>query len=158
MWAAGHSLIKAKMREENAELGGEMSGHMFFADRFFGYDDAIYAALRLVEILTTSKKTLSELLSDLPPSFSTPEIRIDCPHDKKFEVVAEMQKYFSERYKTITVDGARVIMDGGWGLIRASNTQPALGLRFEAESDERLKEIRDEIEGQLTKIRESLGA
>lgn len=150
MWKAGHSLIKKKMREEGALLGGEMSGHIFFADRYFGYDDAIYASLRLLEMLSKDTRSLSEMLSDVPKTFSTPEIRLDCPDEKKFEVVASIRDYFVKKgYKLIDVDGVRVIFDDGWGLVRPSNTQPVIVLRFEAKTEARLKEIRGLIENKL---------
>ena len=149
MWKAGHSLLKAKMKETDALLAGEMSGHMFFKERYFGYDDAIYASLRLLEILANSGKPLSSLLSDLPKSVSTPEIRVDCPDDKKFIIAARATEYFRRHYDVIDVDGVRVQFAEGWGLIRASNTQPALVLRFEAQSDAKLKEYRALIENKL---------
>lgn len=149
MWKTGHSLIKQKMKEEKAELAGEMSGHMFFADRYFGYDDAVYASCRLLEIIADTGKTISDLLSDVPKTYTTPEIRVECPDDKKFDVVQKVTEYFRERYDVIDIDGARVLFDDGWGLVRASNTQPALVLRFEAMSEERLKEIRDLVESTL---------
>src|SRR5690606_16924777 len=124
------------MKEEQALMAGEMSGHMFFADEYFGYDDAIYAGARLLEICSRRGLLVSELLSDLPESFSTPEIRRDCPENIKFEVVKMAQQFFSQRYPTVTVDGVRVIFEDGWGLIRASNTQPVLVLRFESKSAE----------------------
>ncbi len=156
MWKAGHSLMKAKMREENAPLAGEMSGHMFFADRYFGYDDAIYGGARLLEILSESGKTISQMLADVPKTYSTPEIRVECREDLKFEVVKQAQAFFSQHYETITVDGVRLVFDDGWGLIRASNTQPALVLRFEAETQERLKEIRSLIEGKLEEFKKAV--
>jgi len=143
MWKAGHSLIKSKMKEEGALLGGEMSGHLFFAERYFGFDDAIYAGARLLEILSRTEKSLKELLADVPKMINTPEIRIDCPDEKKFGVVADLTGQFKKEYKVIDVDGARVLFDGGWGLIRASNTQPVLVLRFEATDEKRLQEIRE---------------
>jgi phosphomannomutase / phosphoglucomutase len=149
MWKAGHSLIKAKMKEEKAALAGEMSGHMFFADRYFGYDDAIYASCRLIEILAKAGKPLSTLLADLPPTFSTPEIRVDCPDDIKFTVVEEAKKQLAREHKIIDIDGVRVLFSEGWGLIRASNTQPALVLRFEATSEAALQRIRDIVESQV---------
>lgn len=149
MWRTGHSLIKQKMKEEKAELAGEMSGHIFFADRYFGYDDATYASCRLLEILATTGKTISELLSDVPKTCSTPEIRVECPDDKKFVVVEKVTEYFREHYNVIDIDGVRVLFDDGWGLVRASNTQPALVLRFEAISEERLAEIRGLVESVL---------
>jgi phosphomannomutase / phosphoglucomutase len=142
MWKAGHSLIKGKMKAEGALLAGEMSGHLFFADRYYGFDDAIYAGARLLEILTRDEKTLQDHLADVPVLVSTPEIRIDCPDDKKFGVVARLAEEFKKRYDVIDVDGARVLFDGGWGLVRASNTQPVLVLRFEAVDERRLQEIR----------------
>jgi len=152
MWKAGHSLLKAKMKETHALLAGEMSGHMFFKERYFGYDDAIYASLRLLEILANSDRPLSALLSDLPKSVSTPEIRVDCPDDKKFVIVEKATKYFRQHYDIIDVDGVRVRFPEGWGLIRASNTQPALVLRVEAQSPQRLSEYRAIIEGKLREL------
>src|SRR5439155_14299097 len=132
MWKTGHSLIKAKMKEEHAALAGEMSGHIFFADRYFGYDDAIYSACRLLEIVARSPVSLAEMLSDLPPTVVTPEIRVQCDDDRKFDVVEKVKSYFQQRYPVIDVDGARIIFPDGWGLVRASNTQDVLVLRFEA--------------------------
>jgi phosphomannomutase / phosphoglucomutase len=152
MWKAGHSLLKAKMKETKAVLAGEMSGHMFFADRYFGYDDAIYASLRLVELLARAGRPLSALLADVPKSFSTPEIRVDCPDDKKFKIAAAATEYFRRHYPVIDVDGVRVQFPEGWGLIRASNTQPALVLRFEAGSSEKLKEYRHIVETKLAEL------
>lgn len=142
MWKTGHSLIKSKMKETGAALAGEMSGHIFFADRYFGYDDAIYAALRVYEIASAHGGPLSELLADLPPSVSTPEIRVDCLEDKKFALVAAAKKRLSSGNKITDIDGVRVDFGDSWGLIRASNTQPVLVLRFEAPSQPRLDEIR----------------
>ena len=152
MWKTGHSLIKKKMKEENAELAGEMSGHIFFADRYFGYDDATYASCRLLEILTKTGRRISELLSDVPKTYTTPEIRVECPDDKKFAVVQKITDYFRERYNVIDIDGVRVLFEDGWGLVRASNTQPALVLRFEALSESRLSEIRKLVESTLADI------
>ncbi len=143
MWKAGHSLIKGKMKEEGALLAGEMSGHLFFAERYFGYDDAVYAGARLLEILTKTGKSVNELLSGVPKMVSTPEIRLDCPDEKKFQIVAELSEDFKEGHQVIDVDGARVLFDGGWGLVRASNTQPVLVFRFEAQDQERLEEIKE---------------
>jgi len=142
MWKAGHSLIKGKMKESGALLAGEMSGHLFFAERYFGYDDAIYAGARLLEILTRKGKSLKELLAGIPKRVNTPEIRMDCPDEKKFQVVEALAEDFKKEYEVIDVDGARVLFDGGWGLIRASNTQPVLVLRFEAEDENQLEAIR----------------
>jgi len=146
MWKTGHSLIKARMQETNAELAGEMSGHMFFADRYYGFDDALYAACRLLEIVSNSGKPLSAQLSDLPPTFATPEIRVKCPDDKKFTIVSAMLAKFQRDYDVIAIDGARIDFGKGWGLVRASNTQPALVLRFEAESPQLLAEYRKLVE------------
>ena len=152
MWKAGHSLLKAKMKETHALLAGEMSGHMFFADRYFGYDDAIYASLRLLQIVARSDKPLSALLDDLPKSISTPEIRVDCPDDMKFVIAEKAKEYFRRHYDIIDVDGVRVRFPEGWGLIRASNTQPALVLRFEAQSPEKLNEYRGIVEQKLKEL------
>lgn len=149
MWKAGHSIIKAKMKETGAVLAGEMSGHIFFADRFYGFDDATYAGARVLEILSNTDKTLSELLSDLPETFSTPELRVDCTEEKKFEVVQQIAGEFSKTNKVITIDGARILFENGWGLVRASNTQAILVLRFEADSEENLKEIRETVENRV---------
>jgi len=123
-----------------------MSGHIFFADRYFGYDDGIYASCRLLEILAQSGKTIPDLLSDVPKIFATPEIRVDCPDDQKFELVERVKESFRKEYPIVDVDGVRVLFPDGWGLVRASNTQPALVLRFEARSAERLGEIRALVE------------
>lgn len=146
MWKTGHSLIKARMQETNAELAGEMSGHMFFADRYYGFDDALYAACRLLEIVSRSDAPLSTHLSDLPPSFSTPEIRLDCPDERKFAIVSAVLARFQTDYEVIAIDGARINFGQGWGLVRASNTQPVLVLRFEAQSHELLREYRKLVE------------
>ena len=146
MWRTGHSLIEEKMREEKAALGGEMSGHIFFADRYLGYDDAIYASCRLVELLSKTEKKLSQLLSDVPKTFITPEIRVDCPDEIKFRVVEIVREALRRDYPVIDVDGARVKFEDGWGLVRASNTQPVLVLRFEALTQDRLNEIRGLVE------------
>ncbi len=146
MWKAGHSLIKAKMKETDAALAGEMSGHIFFADRFYGFDDATFAGARVIEILSKADKPLSALLADLPPTFSTPELRVDCSDDTKFDVVARVAEYFARDHEVITIDGARIIFEHGWGLVRASNTQAILVLRFEAQSDEHLAKIRSIVE------------
>lgn len=146
MWKAGHSLIKDKMKKEKALLAGEMSGHIFFNDRYFGFDDAIYATCRVIEILLKEGKPLSTLLSDLPKTFNTPEIRIDCPDEKKFETVERVKKILSKDYPIIDIDGVRVKFAEGWGLLRASNTGPILVMRFEASSEERLSEYRGLVE------------
>ncbi|MCD6319523.1 MAG: phosphomannomutase/phosphoglucomutase [Candidatus Desulfofervidaceae bacterium] len=149
MWKVGHSLIKSKLKEEKALLAGEMSGHIFFADRYFGFDDGIYASLRFLEIVDKTGKKPSELIADLPKTYSTPEIRTECPDEIKFEVVKKAQSYFPKHYNTVTIDGVRIIFEDGWALIRASNTQPVLVLRFEATSEERLEEIRNIVEEKL---------
>ncbi len=157
MWKTGHSLIKQKMKETGALLAGEMSGHIFFADRFFGFDDATYAALRLCEILSEEERPFSAMLQDVPETVSTPEIRMACREDLKFHIVDKVKHSLSsEGYKIIDVDGVRVVFEDGWGLIRASNTQPVLVLRFEANSPERLDELRTLIEGRLEEARKSL--
>jgi phosphomannomutase/phosphoglucomutase len=152
MWKAGHSLIKSKMKEEKAPLAGEMSGHLFFADRYFGFDDAIYSTIRLLEIISSSDKPISEILSDVPQTFTTPEIRVDCPDNIKFQVVEEVKSYFRKNYKIIDVDGVRIPFGDGWGLVRSSNTQPVLVLRFEALTEERMRVIRETIENVLRDI------
>jgi phosphomannomutase/phosphoglucomutase len=146
MWKTGHSLIKAKMQETHAELAGEMSGHMFFADRYYGFDDAIYAACRLMEIVANSGKRLSAQLADMPKTVTTPEIRFDCPDELKFAVVSRATDELRGRHKILDVDGVRVLFLRGWGLVRASNTQPVLVMRFEAETEDLLHEYRREVE------------
>ena len=153
MYKTGHSLIKAKMKEMRAELAGEMSGHMFFADRYFGYDDALYAACRMIEIVARSGQPLSAQLAGLPKFVSTPEIRVDCPDEVKFQVVGRVAARFKATHKVIDVDGVRVLFDHGWGLLRASNTQPVLVMRFEAESEDWLQQYRGEVEAVLEEAR-----
>ncbi len=149
MWKTGHSLIEEKMHETHAPVGGEMSGHMFFSEGFYGFDDALYGAARLLHIIADSGKSVSELLADVPRFVSTPEIRVECPDDKKFGIVEEATKHFAAKYKVITVDGVRVLFGDGWGLIRASNTQPVLVMRFEARTKEQLDKIQSEMQGWL---------
>jgi phosphomannomutase/phosphoglucomutase len=156
MWRTGHSLIKEKMKEEKAVLGGEMSGHIFFADRYFGYDDAIYASCRLIELLSRTNKKLSQLLEDVPKTFITPEIRVDCPDEIKFKVVEKVKEDLRQSFSIIDVDGVRVQFRDGWGLVRASNTQPVLVLRFEAMTEKRLQEIKQLIEGKVQSAVSSL--
>lgn len=169
MWKTGHSVIKAKMKEEHALLAGEMSGHLFFADRYYGYDDAIYASCRLIEILVKQKRPLSSLFADVPPTVVTPEIRVECPDEQKFLVVEAVKERLTHAAnvrdfsttslsirEVITLDGVRVRFDEGWGLIRASNTQPALVLRFEGSSQEQLLQIRNYLERQLTETMKSI--
>jgi phosphomannomutase/phosphoglucomutase len=154
MWKTGHSLIKAKMKEVDAQLAGEMSGHIFFKDRYFGFDDGIYASCRLLEILARSGKRIPELLDGIPAMHATPEIRIECPDEIKFEVVERAKREFKEKnLKVIDIDGARIDFADGWGLVRASNTQPVLVLRFEAQTLDRLGEIRDLIESTIERIK-----
>ncbi|HTP50395.1 MAG TPA: phosphomannomutase/phosphoglucomutase [Anaeromyxobacteraceae bacterium] len=158
MWKAGHSLIKAKMKEEGALLAGEMSGHIFFGHRWFGFDDGIYSSARLLELVSRTPAPLSTLLSDVPRTYATPEIRVDCPEDKKFELVRRAQEWFAGRYQAVTVDGVRVVFPDGWGLVRASNTQPLLVLRFEARTPERLEEIEKLVSGKVDELKRELGA
>jgi len=156
MWKTGHSLIKEKMKNEKAVLGAEMSGHLFFADRYFGYDDAIYASCRLVELLSRTDQKLSQLLQDIPKTSITPEIRVDCPDEIKFQVVEKVKEELEKTYPIIDVDGVRVQFGDGWGLVRASNTQPVLVLRFEASTEKRLTEIKkwveDKVQAAIRKI------
>ncbi|MDP9054272.1 MAG: phosphomannomutase/phosphoglucomutase [Acidobacteriota bacterium] len=146
MWKTGHSLIKAKMLETQAELAGEMSGHIFFADRYYGFDDALYAACRLLEIVANTNEPLSSHLADLPATFATPEIRVDCADTAKFGIVSAVREKFQRDYDVIAIDGARINFGKGWGLVRASNTQPVLVLRFEAQSPELLAGYRRLVE------------
>jgi phosphomannomutase len=152
MYRTGHSLIKEKMRETGAPLAGEMSGHLFFADEYYGYDDAVYAAARLLRYLAAKNQTIEEMLADVPHFYATPEIRVDCPDDEKFEAVAQMTAYFKQKYDVNDVDGVRVLFGDGWGLVRASNTQPALVLRFEAKTPERLEIIKREMLDKLAEM------
>ncbi len=151
MWKTGHSLIKAKMKEEDSPLAGEMSGHMFFKDNYYGYDDAIFASLRLLQIISKTDEPLSKLASEIPYYHSTPEIRVDCSDETKFGIVEKVRDYFKKNYDVIDIDGVRVLFGDGWGLVRASNTQPVLVLRFEAKTEERLEEIKKIV---LNKLRE----
>ncbi len=155
MWKAGHSIIKAKMKETHAALAGEMSGHIFFADRFYGFDDATYAGARVLEILSKTDKKLSELLGDLPKTFSTPELRFDCSDERKFDIVSKIAAEFAKTNEVITIDGARILFENGWGLVRASNTQAILVLRFEADSEENLEIIRQRVEDRVNKLIEN---
>ena len=149
MWKTGHSVIEEKMHSTRAPVGGEMSGHMFFSEGFYGFDDALYGGARLLQIVADSGKSIRDLLADVPRFVSTPEIRVDCPDAKKFGIVAEAIRYFSARHEVITVDGARVLFGDGWGLIRASNTQPVIVMRFEARTKERLDAIQTEMQDWL---------
>jgi len=145
MWKTGHSFIKKKIKEEKALLAGEMSGHIFFADRFFGFDDAIYSSARLLELLSRSDKKISRMLSDLPKTFHTPEIRVYASDEVKFKIVEEVKKELSQKYPIIDIDGVRALYPRGWGLVRASNTQEVLVLRFEADTEKDLENIESEV-------------
>lgn len=150
MWRTGHSNLKKKMKETNSPFAGEMSGHLFFADRYYGYDDAIYASARMVELLSRSNKKVSELLDDAPQYYSTPEIRAEVVNDEeKFKIAEKAKEYFSANYEVIDVDGVRIQFGDGWGLVRASNTQPVLVLRFEARTPERLEELKNLVVNKL---------
>lgn len=156
MWKTGHSLIKSKLKELNGHLAGEMSGHICFKHRYFGYDDAIYATLRFVEIMSHHSGTVSSLLTDIPSTVATPEIRDDCPDQVKFKVAEAAQKAFPE-FQVITIDGIRINFEHGWALVRASNTQPILVLRFEAQTGQQLEEYRTLVLQRLHDIKRSLG-
>jgi len=157
MWRTGHSLIKQKIKEEKAPLAGEMSGHIFFADRWFGFDDAIYASARLLELLSRSEKKLSAMMADLPKTYSTPEIRIYASDEVKFKIVDEVRCELAARYPVIDIDGVRAIFPKGWGLVRASNTQAVIVLRFEADTEADLAAIQKEVRGVLQKVISTLG-
>ena len=156
MWRTGHSLIKDKMQKTGALLAGEMSGHMFFKHRWFGFDDGIYASLRLAELISRTDRPLSTWLEDLPPVVNTPEIRVECPDEIKFAVVEQVKKDLTGKCEVIDVDGVRVNFPDGWGLVRASNTQPVLVSRFEAQSNERLEEIRELVENAISAAKEKV--
>jgi phosphomannomutase/phosphoglucomutase len=158
MWRTGHSLIKQKIKEENAPLAGEMSGHIFFNDRWFGFDDAIYASARLIEILSRSGKTLSAMMADLPKTYATPEIRIYASDEVKFKIVDEVRRELAARVPIIDIDGVRAVFPAGWGLVRASNTQAVIVLRFEADTESDLAAIQKEVRGLLQKVINRLGA
>jgi phosphomannomutase/phosphoglucomutase len=156
MWKVGHSLIKAKMKESGALLAGEMSGHIFFKHRYFGFDDAIYATARLVEILSRTSTPLSDLLADVPVTYATPEMRIDVPDAIKFEIAETIADTLGQQYEVVAIDGVRVIFEDGWGLIRASNTQPALVIRAEAQNPARRDEITAFLLDQISETRAAL--
>jgi phosphomannomutase/phosphoglucomutase len=158
MWKVGHSLIKQRMKELGAVLAGEMSGHIFFAHRYLGFDDGVYAGARLLELLSHETRSLAQLVDTLPVMLNTPEIRADVPDDLKFELVKRVTARLRAHGEVNDIDGARIRLPGGWGLVRASNTQPALVLRFEAESAARLNEIRALVEHELAAARDELGA
>jgi phosphomannomutase/phosphoglucomutase len=157
MWKAGHSLIKKKIKEEKAVLAGEMSGHIFFSERWFGFDDAIYASARLLEILSRSPRRLSEMLADLPRTFTTPEIRIYASDEAKFRLVEAVKKDLASRHPVIDIDGVRAVFPKGWGLVRASNTQAVIVLRFEAATQEDLEAIQKEVRAAVAKAARELG-
>jgi phosphomannomutase/phosphoglucomutase len=152
MWKTGHSLIKAKMKETGAEIAGEMSGHMFFSEGFFGFDDALFAAGRLLRYVAASGRTLDQLVDSMPQYFATPETRLACPEERKFQVPELLKAEFAGRYRIVDIDGIRVEFGDGWGLVRASNTQPVLVVRFEARTEARLAEIRDTMMSALRKL------
>jgi phosphomannomutase/phosphoglucomutase len=152
MWKTGHSLIKKKMKEEGAPLAGEMSGHIFYKDGYFGFDDGIYVSLRLVQWLSSQDRSLSQIVDELPKFHSTPEIRITCPDEDKFQVVERLTEEFKKEYEVIDIDGARVLFGDGWGLVRVSNTQPILVLRFEAKTESRLIEIKNIFRQKLARF------
>ena len=155
MWKTGHSLIKDKMRELNVSFAGEMSGHIFFADDYYGYDDAIYVSLRLAQLLSKTKKRLSQLTAEIPVYYSTPEMRMECQDDEeKFKISKKADEYFIANYDCVTVDGVRINFDDGWGLVRASHTQPVIVCRFEAKSEYRMLEIQNEILDKLSEFGE----
>ncbi len=154
MWKTGHSLIKAKMKETGAELAGELSGHMFFKDGYYGFDDAVYASCRLIDIAASSDIPLTAMLADVPKTVSTPEIRVECPDEEKFPLIERLKERLSKDHEIIDVDGVRVVFPDGWALARASNTQPVLVLRFEALTEERLQEMRDLVEGAIEAVKQ----
>jgi phosphomannomutase/phosphoglucomutase len=155
MWKTGHSILKQKMKETNSPFGGEMSGHIFFADDYYGYDDAIYVSARLSQLLSRSDKKMSEYLDELPKFYSTPEIRMMAKNDEeKFKIAKSAFDYFSKNYDCITIDGVRIKFPDGWGLVRASNTQPVIVLRFEANSPEKLEEIKGIVMNKLQEFGE----
>lgn len=158
MWKTGHSLIKAKMKETGAEMAGEMSGHMFFKDRWLGFDDAVYAACRILEIADKANAPFSSLLADVPQLVNTPEIRFELPEAIKFKVVAQVVANLKKKYEVVDIDGARVQFPDGWGLVRASNTQPVLVMRYEAQTQKRLDEIREIVEGEIKSVMRGMGS
>ena len=152
IWKTGHSLIKDKMYREKSKFGGEMSGHIFFADNFYGFDDAIYVSLRLAQLLSKQNKTLSQIISKIPKYFSTAELRFDCKNDEeKFKISKKALNYFQKNYQCDTIDGVRINFQDGWGLVRASNTQPVIVCRFEAKTEDKMHVIKKEI---LNKLKE----
>ncbi len=158
MARTGHSVMKAKMIETGAGLGGEMSGHIFFADRFYGFDDGLYSALRLLEILSRTGDSISHMWDQWPQTYFTPELRVEYPEEIKFTLVERAAEELAKDYEVIDIDGVRVVFEGGWALVRASNTQAALTLRFEASSQEQLEEIRENVENLLDRLAAELCA
>ena len=152
IYKTGHSLIKAKMKEMDAVFTGEMSDHLFFADEYYGYDDALYAAARLLRILSNSEETITEMLASVPRYYATPELRVKSTDEEKFRVVDQVLEHFRSRYEVIDVDGARILFDDGWGLVRASNTGPELIVRCEGTSPEGLERIKQELFGYLRQV------
>ena len=153
MWKTGHSLIKAKMKETGAELAGELSGHMFFADGYYGFDDALFASCRLIDIVASSDIPVTGLLADVPKTVSTPEIRVECPDEEKFPLIERLKERLRKDHEIIDVDGVRVVFPDGWALARASNTQPVLVLRFEALTEKRLQEMRELVENAIEAVK-----
>ncbi len=149
MWKTGHSFIKQKMKELGAPLAGEMSGHVFFGADWYGFDDALFAAARLLAYVARAGGPLSRLLADVPITIATPELRVDCPDERKFDIVRRAAEHFAAKYPVATLDGVRITFPEGWGLLRASNTQPVLVLRFEAASETALAAYRREVEDWL---------
>ncbi|HSQ34507.1 MAG TPA: phosphomannomutase/phosphoglucomutase, partial [Candidatus Binatia bacterium] len=158
MWKAGHSLIKKKIFEVNALAAGEVSGHVFFNDKWFGFDDAVYAGARLLEILGNSSQSMAEIYDSIPAAFNTPEIRVDAGDDVKFRIVDAIRDHFKAILPVIDIDGARVSFPHGWALVRASNTQPSLVVRFEADSDSELQKIREQVEAVIRSVQSRIGA
>ena len=151
MWKTGHSLIKERMKVSGSPISGEMSGHICFADNYYGFDDAIYASALLARIVQRSGRTLSEIADAIPSYPSTPELRIDTTEERKFDIVSSVVNTYRQTHEVIDIDGARVLFDGGWALVRASNTQPVIVMRFEADSEDRLSEIRDDVAAVMAK-------
>ena len=160
MWRTGHSNIKRKVKEESAPLAGELSGHIFFADKHHGFDDALYAGLRLAEVASYHDGTFSSMLRDIPQMYSTPEMRIDFPEEEKFKFIEQFTKFMessmSSSHRLVTVDGIRIETDDGWALVRASNTQPALTIRFEANSEKNLKELMQYVQKEISKVTDKI--
>ena len=155
MWKTGHSLIKDKMKKENVKFAGEMSGHIFFADDYYGYDDALYVGLRLLKILSNTTKTLSQLTNNIPKYYSTPEMRIDCKDDnEKFKITQKAIEFFTENYNCLTIDGVRIKFKNGWGLVRSSNTQPVIVCRFEATNEIDLNKMKELVLSKLNEFGE----